>query len=250
MSVKALLSRIRGASPIPRGDVSDTTGDLNDAVVSLYERLQPYTLTSVERFAALVEAIEYVSRHRIDGDIVECGVWRGGSMMAAADTLLRLGDTTRVLHLFDTYDGMTRPSAADVDWRDATAEDLLAQDTARTGVVWARASLDDVRANLELIGYPQGQVKFIQGPVEETVPAHAPEKIAVLRLDTDWYDSTAHELKHLYPRLSVGGVLLIDDYGHWKGARRAVDEYIAEHQLKLLLVRVDYTGRVAVKQVS
>src|SRR5688572_29173287 len=191
MSVKALLSRIRRTPHIPRTDMSDNACDLNDAVVSLYERLRPFTLTSVERLAALVEAIEYASRHRIDGDIVECGVWRGGSMMAAAETLLRLGDTTRRLHLFDTYDGMTQPSAADVDWRDTTAEDLLAQDTSRTGVVWARASLDDVRANLGLTGYPQAQIKFITGPVEETVPAHSPEKIAVLRLDTDWYDSTA-----------------------------------------------------------
>ena len=75
----------------------------------------------------------------------------------------------------------------------------------------------------------------------------APEQISLLRLDTDWYESTKHELVHLSPKLSVG-VLIVDDYGHWEGARRAVDEYIDELQLRILLCRIDYTGRVAVKQ--
>jgi hypothetical protein len=74
-----------------------------------------------------------------------------------------------------------------------------------------------------------------------------PEQIAVLRLDTDFYESTRHELRHLYPRLVHGGVLIIDDYGHWAGARKAVDEYIAEEGIRLLLNRIDYTGRIAIK---
>jgi hypothetical protein len=84
--------------------------------------------------------------------------------------------------------------------------------------------------------------------VEDTLPAEAPEKLAILRLDTDWYSSTKHELETLYPRLAEGGVLIVDDYGHYEGARRAVDEYFAETGQRVLLSRIDYTGRIAVKQ--
>ena len=87
---------------------------------------------------------------------------------------------------------------------------------------------------------------FVQGMVEETIPAGAPEKIALLRLDTDWYESTHHEMVHLFPRISDGGVLIIDDYGHWAGARRAVDEYFHEHNIAILLNRLDYTGRIGI----
>ena len=96
-------------------------------------------------------------------------------------------------------------------------------------------------------GYDIARTHFVAGDVEQTIPGVVPEQISLLRLDTDWYESTRHELKHLYPRLIRGGVLIIDDYGHWKGARQAVDEYLAETGAKLLLNRIDYTGRAAVK---
>jgi hypothetical protein len=83
--------------------------------------------------------------------------------------------------------------------------------------------------------------------VEKTLPSHAPAQIALLRLDTDWYASTRWELEHLFPRLSRNGVLIIDDYGHFKGARQAVDEHINLHKLPLLLNRIDYSGRIAIK---
>jgi len=106
---------------------------------------------------------------------------------------------------------------------------------------------DAVRATLTQSGYPTGRLHFVRGPVETTLPEHAPERLALLRLDTDWYESTRHELQHLYPRLSEGGVLIVDDYGHWEGARRAVDEYFERHPPAPLLNRIDYTGRIAVK---
>ena len=83
--------------------------------------------------------------------------------------------------------------------------------------------------------------------MEETIPGRAPERIALLRLDTDWYESTRHELEHLWERLEPGGVLIIDDYGHWAGAREAVDEFFAKRSDAPLLTRVDYTGRIGVK---
>ena len=87
---------------------------------------------------------------------------------------------------------------------------------------------------------------LIEGKVEETIPGQAPGAISLLRLDTDWYESTAHELKYMYPALSAGGVLIIDDYGHWRGSREATDEYFSSHS-RVLLNRLDYSGRIAIK---
>jgi hypothetical protein len=97
------------------------------------------------------------------------------------------------------------------------------------------------------VGYPEERIHFVPGRVEETLPQNAPKDIALLRLDTDWYASTKHELQHLYPRLVPGGVLIVDDYGYWQGARQAVDEYLSENGLALLLNRIDHTARIAVK---
>jgi O-methyltransferase len=177
---------------------------------------------------------------------VECGVWRGGSMMAVALTLLRLGVTNRDLYLFDTFAGMTDPGEHDLKHSGERAADLLAG-ASHDSHVSAVAPLDEVQANMLDLGYPNERIHFVEGPVEETLPARAPDEIALLRLDTDWYSSTKHELVHLYPRLAPGGVLILDDYAYWQGARRAVDEYMAEHGLTLLLTRVDSTARLAVK---
>jgi hypothetical protein len=220
--------------------------DFDDADRALYEVVKPYTLTPPERVWALRKAVQYIVARGIEGDIVECGVWRGGSMMAAAQTLLDLGDTDRRLHLFDTYTGMTTPTGDDVMYDGSTANDLM-PNAERGSRLLADAALEDVKANLALIPYPPERIHFVEGPVEETIPAAAPEAIALLRLDTDWYESTKHELEHLFPRLSVGGVLIIDDYGHWLGARRAVDEYLVQNDVNLLLTRVDYTARMALK---
>jgi hypothetical protein len=104
-----------------------------------------------------------------------------------------------------------------------------------------------VKNNLYSTGYPRENIIFIKGKVEETIPAVIPDKIAILRLDTDWYESTYHELLHLFPRLSVHGVLILDDYGCLKGAKRATDTYFNEHGVKVLLNRIDYSGRIAIK---
>lgn len=168
--------------------------------------------------------------------------------MAVARTLSNLRATNRDLYLFDTFEGMTEPGPHDIALTGITAKRLLDQ-SARTEEdrVWCYAPLERVAQALALTMYPKGLVHLIPGRVEETLPSAAPESIALLRLDTDWYESTRHELETLFPRLCRGGVLIIDDYGHWQGARQAVDEYVRTHQLKLLLHPIDYTGRIAVK---
>ena len=221
--------------------------DLDDADKAIIEKVQPWTMTSPGKLHALLAAVRYVTRHNIPGDIVECGVWRGGSMQAAALTLLECGDPSRHLYLFDTFEGMPPPSEHDRRLSDgAAAEDLLAK-SGRDSGVWAVATLDDVQNGLSRIPYPQDNIHYVPGLVEDTVPDGAPETISILRLDTDWYASTKHELETLYDRLVPGGVLLIDDYGWWEGARKAVDEFLESRNLPLLLLRMD-EGRVALKR--
>jgi predicted O-methyltransferase YrrM len=109
------------------------------------------------------------------------------------------------------------------------------------------SAIDEVKSNMASVGYDEGHIHYIEGDVAETIPEYAPDNIALLRLDTDWYKSTKHELTHLYPRLTPGGILILDDYGHWGGARQAVDEYVAEQHLTLLLQRIDVTARITQK---
>jgi O-methyltransferase len=207
--------------------------------------VKPWTMTSYERIFVLIVAVRYIVQHAIEGEVVECGVWRGGSMQAVARTLLNLDAADRHLHLFDTFEGMPPPSEADRRLGGASAEELM-EHGPRPSLVKAIAALDDVRAGMERTGYPTDRIHYHPGKVEDTVPAAAPAEIALLRLDTDWYESTKHELEHLYDRLSPGGVLIIDDYDYWEGSRKAVDEFVAATNARLLLVPMD-TGRIAVK---
>jgi O-methyltransferase len=216
----------------------------------LYETCRTETMTSIERMYALWGAVVHIHRTGLSGAIVECGVWRGGSMMLAARTLLELGDSSRPLWLYDTYKGMTEPSARDVQTMSGEmAHTILAsQPKDYENPFWALAQRDVVEQNMTSTGYPRDLTHFVEGPVEETLPAKAPGEIALLRLDTDWYESTRHELIHLWPRLKPGGVLIVDDYGYWQGARTAVDEFFSALPDAPFLARIDYTGRIAVKR--
>jgi len=222
--------------------------DMDEETIRLFEWVKPHTMTGIARVHALRRAVEYVARCDIPGDVVECGVWRGGSMMAVARTLVENNSADRTLHLFDTFEGMTEPTEADRDVDGTPAAQWLGQGDRDVNDVWSYAPLDEVKRAMALTGYDQGRIRYVKGKVEETLPCHAPKQIALLRLDTDWYESTYHELVHLYPRLSKGGVLIIDDYGHWQGARQAVDEYFAARPEPVYLHRVDYTARLVVRQ--
>jgi hypothetical protein len=221
--------------------------DLTEEERRIVQLVRPYTMTGVDRIVALVHAVRYLTHYRIPGAFVECGVWRGGSMMAAAAALLAAGDDERELYCYDTFEGMSPPTSVDVSYEGEAATELLARDPKGTGL-WCYADEADVSANLARTGYPPHRIHLIAGRVEETIPSRMPPgPIALLRLDTDWYESTRHELDHLYPRLVSGGVLIADDYGHWQGAKRAVDEYFAEHPSRIFLHRIDYSGRLVIK---
>jgi O-methyltransferase len=218
--------------------------------LALYDQCRQYTMTSWERLYALYKSVKYVIESKIPGDFVECGVWRGGSMKLAAHVLRALGVTDRTLFLYDTFEGMTEPDpAVDIDSSGNKAvNDWL--EVQRRGVKWSYASVAEVREVIAASGYPMDKVVFVKGPVEDTIPATLPQRISLLRLDTDWYSSTKHEIEHLYPLLSMHGVLLLDDYGHYKGAQRAIDEYFGRTGGRPLFNRIDYSCRAAIKPHS
>jgi hypothetical protein len=219
--------------------------DYDDGAKDIIRAVKPYSMTSPERLNAFILATRHIVKHNIPGSIVECGVWRGGSMQACAKTLLAEGVEDRELYLFDTFEGMTPPTDEDKRLDGKSAQELL-DIQGKDRPIWAVATLDDVKSGFEKVPYPAERIHYVQGKVEDTVPAEAPEQISILRLDTDWYASTKHELEHLYSRLVSGGVLLIDDYGYWQGSRQAVDEFLEETGEQLLLLRMD-EGRIAIK---
>jgi hypothetical protein len=222
--------------------------DFTEDHASVIRAVRPYTMTSPERLYALIEAVRYTVQQNIPGSIVECGVWRGGSIMAAALTLMRLKRTDRQFYLFDTFDGMPMPLRIDQTHDGIDGGSIFeVLKTGEDSSDYCRATLQEVREALATTDYPAKNFQLIKGKVEDTLPQQAPASIAILRLDTDWYESTKHELEHLFPRLSRGGILIIDDYGHWNGCREAVDEYFDQIDRGMFLARIDYTGRIGLK---
>lgn len=232
-----------------REDPQAPRADMDSAFLPIFRKSRDYTMTSAERMYSLYKAVEYISSHKIGGDIVECGVWRGGSAMLCAYTLKKLNDIRRNLYLYDTFSGMAEPGTKDrTVLGNMPALKIWQKSVHGDRNDWCYASLTEVKKNLYRTGYPVKKIHFIKGLVEKSIPGVIPKKIAVLRLDTDWYASTYHELKYLYPLLVPGGILIIDDYGHWQGARAAVDRYFRTIHHPPLLHRIDYSGRAGIKQ--
>lgn len=228
--------------------INGLPADFDTDTIDTYHKVKPFTMTTPERVAALCAAVNYLIRNNIEGDFVECGVWKGGSTMAAIDTLIKAGDISREIYLYDTFEGMSEPTEYDKAFTGLTADEMLkAGDKQADASNWCYSSLEEVKKNINSLKYSASRIHYVKGKVEDTIPQTAPQKIALLRLDTDWYESTAHELKHLYPLLVPGGIIIIDDYGHWEGARKAVDEYITSYKLPLFLQRIDYSARIGIK---
>jgi hypothetical protein len=233
---------------IHRAKHSEFADDFNEQHISIIKSVKPYTMTSPERIFALIESVKYVVNNNIPGDIVECGVWKGGSMMAVAETLMSMNFKDKQLFLFDTFEGMSKPTDLDVSVSNESAsEEFKRKKINDESSEWCKALLDEVQKNIFRTGYDKNKIHFIKGKVENTIPSKEPRTISILRLDTDWYESTKHELTHFFPRLSRGGVIIIDDYGWWQGAKKAVDEYFSKNKIPILLNRIDGTGRIAIK---
>lgn len=232
------LVRKSKINPVNNSDI-----EADKEFISLYERVKPFTLVSIERCFTLYLLVKYIFKNNIEGDFVECGVWKGGSCMLMALMLNDAGIGDRKIFLYDTFEGMTEPGINDGEEEKKQWQEGRISDTLNT---MCYAPLDEVKANLHTTGFPESRIIFVKGKVEDTIPGTLPSKISLLRLDTDWYESTKHELTHLYPLISSHGALLVDDYGAWQGARRAVDEYFSRSQ-NLFLSRIDYTGRFLIK---
>ncbi|HTI85272.1 MAG TPA: TylF/MycF/NovP-related O-methyltransferase [Alphaproteobacteria bacterium] len=215
--------------------------DFEPDFLPFYRAIRAYSGGSPERLYNLHQGIRYIVSAGIPGAFVECGVWKGGTMMMVASTLVALGATDRKLYLYDTYEGHPKPDEKlDVDLHGHRAvDDWFPQ--------WMEVSEDAVRDNMARTGYPMENVVLVKGRVEDTLPQHAPDTVALLRLDVDWHSPCRHALEHLFPRLSPDGLLILDDYGHYQGFRTAVDEYLESARSPMLLNRIDYACRVGVK---
>lgn len=222
--------------------------DATEGFEDLFRRTRQYTMTSKEIMFSTYQAARYVGARGIPGDIVECGVWRGGSALLASLAVREQNKSgqarPRKTWLYDTFEGMTAPDERDIDLTGTAAAQYMGQysDDGR----WCYADEADVRNIFASEGFTASDIEVVKGDVCQTLKTHVPQQISLLRLDTDWYESTMAELEILYPRLSTGGVLIIDDYGHWQGAREAVDAFFAKEPA-VLLNRVSYAVRVAIK---
>lgn len=245
-TIRKLLNRFLKKSE--KKNIQSIIPNISGEDAEIIKLVQPYTMTSVERIYSLLQTVEYVTKNNIPGSFVECGVWKGGSVIALTKKLLSLNITDRNLYLFDTFEGMTKPG--DIDKLPSgrmALEKFNKFSINESSSNWCNASLTEVKEAVLNIGYEKTMIHFIKGKVEDTIPKYAPERISILRLDTDWYESTKHELEHLFPRLSDKGILIIDDYSHWLGAKKATDEFISENNICLFLSRIDTAGCIAVK---
>jgi len=233
------------------GEETKCYHDIDDEFfIALFPLLQRHSITAMEGAEppwALYKSVEYIVKNNIPGDVVECGVWNGGSMLLAAMALIHFGDTSRKLYLYDTFAGMPRPDDIDCRW-DGLPTLPTWEAYANSGKIWGfGGTVEMVQDVMRLSQYPEENIIYIKGMVEDTIPQTRPDSVSILRLDTDLYRSTLHELVHLYPQLVSGGILIIDDYGQFQGARIAADQYFAENNLRIFLTRIDQTVRLAVK---
>jgi hypothetical protein len=224
--------------------------DEEDLVKQAAARLALHSMASFERLATLWQQVRYLDRYDIPGSFVECGVWRGGcvALMAMAHMHGR-EEATREIHLFDSFQGLPQPDR-NFDGAEAIAMAAGHADGVQTPIDACVASMEESRSLLiGQIGYPSHLVKFHPGWFEDTVPEAAKTigEMALLRLDGDWYSSTKICLEQFYDKVSRRGVVVIDDYGHFKGCRKAVDEFIAGLGEPILLSHIDYTARYWVK---
>lgn len=227
-------------------DTSFRHGHIDKLSTEIIGSVSNFTMTTPLAIFNLLSAVKYVSENKIEGDIVECGVWRGGSCMAAAHALQSVREPKKKLWLYDTFDGMPPSTDRDVNFKGLSAETVREKRMIRDGG-WCRSSIEEVRANIASTGFPGHRSVYVEGNVEDTLPNITPKSISILRIDTDFYQSTYWILKCLYPILSTGGVCILDDYDCWLGAKDAVDEYFHDEALFPLLMRMD-SGRLLVKK--
>ncbi len=252
--MKQKILNVLGLQPTSRRHVIDEFADKLFLVDEqrqreIYAQIKNRTMIGGLGILANMDAIDYLCQNKISGAIVECGVWKGGSVAAMLSRLMDNNDKTRKVFLFDTFAGMTAPTAFDKKGSVNVVkkfEDCQKSDHNE----WCYSPLTTVKETISMTGYPNSNISYVQGDVLKTLPETNTGEIALLRLDTDWYESTKCEMEYLFPKVVHGGVIIIDDYGAWEGARKAVDEYFAERNIHPLMFRIDQTRRMFVKMDS
>jgi len=222
--------------------------DLTDQEKKILNYVLKNTLImgTIDNLAATILAVRYVCQNKIKGDFVECGVWRGGHGIAAALTFDLYKSKNKVI-CFDTFLGMTKPTDDDSRiYNKVKAITKFNSSSRETHNEWCYASFEEVENNFLRAGVSKDNFQLIKGDVAETLPIFKVDAISFLRLDTDWYESTKVELKYLWPLLSVNGLLVVDDYGHWQGSKKAVDEFFQSNPT-ILFHATDYRTRSGIK---
>ena len=220
----------------------------SDKEIVHYVQKNELSMASPQRLTATLMAVKYVCNSKIEGDFVECGVWRGGNSIIALK-IIGILNASKNVWMYDTFEGMTEPTQYDYENDSGiNAIDEYKLNERDNHSEWCYASIEDVQENIKEFS-EVSKINLIKGDIVNTlnIQSNLPKKISVLRLDTDWFESTKKELEVLYPLLSIGGVLIIDDYGHWGGCKKAVDEYFEKIGKKPLLIPSDYTGRICIK---
>ena len=220
------------------------TFETNKKIIKLINISSKFSMTGHQRMYLLSQAILNAKNNKLEGDFVECGVWRGGNILLYK-LLNDFYKLNKKIFAYDTFEGKTSPEDVDIDYRGKSAHKHLLENKKSENLpnIHCFSTIDSVKKNI--LKYSNlKNINFIAGPVEKTLllEKNLPKKISVLRLDTDFYVSTKIELEILYPRLIHGGVLIIDDYGHWQGCQQAVDEYFSKDFVTSRFERLDYTG--------
>ncbi|MBU4566133.1 MAG: TylF/MycF family methyltransferase [Desulfarculus sp.] len=190
------------------------------------------TMVGLKRLDNLQDCVETVLREGVEGDLIETGVWRGGSCIFMRGILAVYGDTTRKVYVADSFEGLPAPDPSKYS---ADRSDRLHQ------IKYLAVSQAEVEANFANYGLLDGQVVFLKGWFKDTLPRAEVQKLAVMRLDGDMYESTMDALGNLYPKLSPGGFCIIDDYA-LAGCRAAVDDFRASEGISEQMQAVDWTG--------
>jgi O-methyltransferase len=235
--------------PVMQDESAIRLTDMTTREHQIYSEIATDVCGSQQAVVSLIRGVDYIVANGIAGALVECGVFRGANIVAIIRRLQDHGISDRDIYLYDTFEGMPRPDAVDtyIDGEPAIRVWEARKDAKGFGSDWVRCEIEDVQARIYALGYPKDKLHFVRGMVEETIPGTMPNEISLLRLDTDFYSSTRHELDHMYERLVPKGLLIIDDYGAFAGARRATDEFFDELGQQPFFGRVDSHVRIIVK---
>ena len=223
--------------------------EIHQRELDIIKSISNFSMSTPANHWAIIQSIKHISKNNIDGDFVECGVWKGGNIILFK-LIANQQQLNKKIYAFDTFEGMPEPGGMDFDLKNIDAKKTFNKYKDKD-IKWCYSTLDEVKSNIK--SFDKNYIdsySFIKGKVEETLndEKNLPNKISLLRLDTDFFESTKKELEILFPKLVSGGVLIIDDYGHWKGAKRAVDEYFELEKNFLWLHRIDYASRLLIKK--